>query len=96
MHKNVGGQKHFLKGGYVAPLLFAPLLLLGFILKRYLASITCPGHYRYTNVVDIHLSFIIIIHVILYVDERGESSKTIYGNFLLKLLDTTLCDKVCP
>jgi hypothetical protein len=29
------------------------------------------------------------------VDERGESCKTIYGNFLFKLLDTTLCDKAC-
>jgi hypothetical protein len=33
------------------------------------------------------------MHVTLYVDERGESCKTIYGNLLLKLLDTTLCKK---
>jgi hypothetical protein len=100
LHNNVGGQKHFLKKGYVPrppPFFFAcPLLLLGLIFRRHLAKITCPGHYRYTNVVDIHLYFIIIIHVILYVDERVESCNTIYGNFLLKLLDTTLCDKVCP
>jgi hypothetical protein len=36
------------------------------------------------------------MHVILYVDERGESCKTIYGSLLLKLLDTTVYDKVCP
>jgi hypothetical protein len=51
----VGGQKHFLKGSMCRPLFFLLLLLLGLIFKRHLAKITCPGHYRYTNVVDIHL-----------------------------------------
>jgi hypothetical protein len=53
LHKNVGGQKHFLKRG-MCPI-FCPLLLLGLIFKRHLAKITCPGHYRYTNEVHIHL-----------------------------------------
>jgi hypothetical protein len=29
LHKNVGGQKHYLKGGYVFPFLFAPYCCLG-------------------------------------------------------------------
>ena len=41
--------------GYVPPPFYCPLLLLALIFKRHLAKITCPGHYRYTNVVDIHL-----------------------------------------
>jgi hypothetical protein len=40
LHKNVGGQKHFLKGSMCRPPFFLPLPLLGLIFKRHLSKIT--------------------------------------------------------
>jgi hypothetical protein len=54
LHENVGGQKHFLKGGVCGPLILPPAPA-GLIFKRHVAKITWPGHYTCTNVVDIHL-----------------------------------------